>query len=178
MKPHNSHRLAAASILASAFLAIPHAGAETRPIIAHDPQDNSFLVSWFGQSMEFYFIQQSENLVSWTFVPLFEVGDEETIAWGFKSTAPKLFYRIVHTDDADSDLMQTDMDGDGLSVHQEYLLGSDPFNPDTSGDGIFDGIAAKLGLTITAPTSSEPDPNDSTPPGIILTYPTTAILLP
>ena len=170
MNPHNLHRLAAAFILTGAFLPVPHVEAESQPVIEHDPQDHSFLVSWFGKSMVFYFIQQSEDLVNWTFVPAFEVGDDDAIAWGFKSTSPKLFFRLVHTDDADSDLMQTDMDGDGLTVHQEYLFGSDPFNPDTSGDGIFDGIAAKLGTPL-APAEPAPDPNDTTPPTITLLHP-------
>lgn len=178
MKPRNLHRLSTASILTAAFFAVSDVGAETQALIAHDSQDNSFLISWFGEPMKFYFIQQSENLVNWNFVPVFEVGDEDTIAWGFKSTAPKLFFRVVHTDDVESDLMQTDFDGDGLTVHQEYLLGSDPFNPDTSGDGIFDGIAAKLGTPLTPPGVPAPDPADTTAPIITLLYPTEATPVP
>nr|WP_269783408.1 thrombospondin type 3 repeat-containing protein [Marinibactrum halimedae] len=32
-----------------------------------------------------------------------------------------------------------DNDGDGLTNTEEFLLGTDPTNPDTDGDGLFDG---------------------------------------
>jgi alpha-tubulin suppressor-like RCC1 family protein len=41
-----------------------------------------------------------------------------------------------------------DPDGDGLSTAQELLLGSDPFNRDTNGDGIWDGAAAHSGISL------------------------------
>src|SRR5216683_3821885 len=50
-----------------------------------------------------------------------------------------------------------DPDGDGLTNLQEYLLGTDPHNPDTDGDGIPDGVEVANG---TDPL----DPNSPTPP--------------
>lgn len=173
---HRIFRTVAATIASLACLTSPDAEANTQ--IAHDVQDGSFLVSWWGEASEFYFIQQSEDLADWHYVPVFEVGDDEIIAWGFRATAPKLFFRLVHTDDVDSDLMQSDFDGDGLTVHQEYLLGSDPFNPDTSGDGIFDGIAAKLGTSLTPPEIPASNPADNTAPTITLHHPHDAEPIP
>ena len=36
--------------------------------------------------------------------------------------------------------LSVDTDGDGLTYAEEYLLGTDPNNPDTDGDGINDGL--------------------------------------
>lgn len=143
-----------------------------------DSAEDSSLLSWWGIENRFYFVQQSEDLADWTFMPIFEVGSDDILAWGFRSNVSKLFFRAVHTADINSDLMQADYDEDGLTTYQEYLLDSHPFNPDTSGDGIFDGIAVKLGLPVTPPQIPGPDPMDSTPPSITLTQPTTATILP
>ena len=40
-----------------------------------------------------------------------------------------------------------DSDGDGLTNIEEYELGTDPFNPDTDGDGILDGQEARKART-------------------------------
>lgn len=147
-------------------------------VLEYDSIDDSSLLSWWGIESRFYFIQQSDDLVKWTFMPIFEVGSDDIISWGFRSNAPKLFFRAVHTADSASELMQADYDEDGLTTWQEYQLGSMPFNPDTHGDGIFDSIAFKLGLPITPPTIPDLDPLDSTPPAISLTSPASAIALP
>lgn len=146
--------------------------------LEHDPVEDSSLLSWWGIEDRFYFIQQSEDLVKWTFMPIFEVGSDDILSWGFRSNAPKLFFRALHTADIDSELMQADYDEDGLATWQEYQLGSHPFNPSTHGGGIFDGIALKLGLPLTPPEIPAPDPMDDTPPTIILTSPASAIPVP
>ncbi len=88
-----------------------------------------------------------------------------------------------------------DADGDGLTNAQEEAMGSDPYNPDTNGNGIIDGIEVLLGLSPTAanPISLLPNgvtvlsPFDPTlwqlpatqdgdpPPTIILSQPINAI---
>ena len=52
------------------------------------------------------------------------------------------------------DLAQNDLDGDGLTVSEEFDLGSNPVKLDTNGDGISDGVTHSLGLD---PTASDPD---------------------
>jgi alpha-tubulin suppressor-like RCC1 family protein len=42
-----------------------------------------------------------------------------------------------------------DPDGDGLTTAQEWELGSDPYNADTNGDGISDGVALGSGRSAT-----------------------------
>jgi hypothetical protein len=143
-----------------------------------DHSTEAFLLSWWGIDQHFYFIEHSVDLVNWSFVPIFEAGDDDVLTWGFNSDADKMFFRARYTDDPESPLMQSDLDGDGLTVYQEYLIGSDPFNPDTAGDGIFDGIAYKLGLPVVYPGAPAPDPFDNTPPTIHLATPASATLLP
>ena len=64
----------------------------------------------------------------------------------------------------------TDADGDGLSAWREYLLGTDPLNADTDGNGVPDGVdvaagrpAAQLdpdgdGVTTARETANGTDP--------------------
>ncbi len=92
-------------------------------------------------------------------------------------------------------LANYDLDADGLTNEREAALGTDPFNPDTNGDGISDGISVRLGInplatggfnfaTPPSPTgggggSTPPvDPNDHVPPVITLTAPSNALPLP
>ena len=81
----------------------------------------------------------------------------------------RLFPTLVHVD--------ADADDDGLSDWQEYLHGTNPFNPDSNGDGILDGAAVAAGLDPLAPPPvlPPPDPNDHTPPQITITFPTVGI---
>jgi hypothetical protein len=179
MKPHPALVVVTAWSLVAVLHADPTADSLNDGLMLEsDPVEDSSLISWWGIESRFYFIQQSEDLVKWTFMPIFEVGANDIISWGFRSNAPKLFFRAVHTADGDSELMQADYDEDGLTTWREYEEGSHPFNPDTHGDGIFDGIAFKLGLPITPPVIPDPDPMDATPPAISLTSPASAVPVP
>jgi hypothetical protein len=42
-----------------------------------------------------------------------------------------------------------DPDGDGLPTREELQAGTDPFNPDTNGDGVSDLVAVRSGLSGT-----------------------------
>jgi hypothetical protein len=44
----------------------------------------------------------------------------------------------------------SDLDGDGVSNAEESRIGSDPFHPDTNGDGMLDGLAVAMGLSATS----------------------------
>jgi alpha-tubulin suppressor-like RCC1 family protein len=70
-----------------------------------------------------------------------------------------------------------DMDGDGVTNVLERQNGTDPFASDTDGDGVSDGTDA-YPLDPTRSQGPTPDPNDTTPPVIQLTFPTTAHQVP
>ncbi len=73
--------------------------------------------------------------------------------------------------------LPSDTDHDGLADWREFLYGTDPTNPDTNGDGIWDGVAVAAGLDPLAPPPAlpPPDPNDHTPPVITITFPTVGV---
>jgi hypothetical protein len=48
-------------------------------------------------------------------------------------------WEVAHRLNPGSNDADLDSDGDGLTNLEEYLRGTDPFNPDTDGDGILDG---------------------------------------
>jgi hypothetical protein len=61
--------------------------------------------------------------------------------------------------DADGvgDACDDDMDGDGLSNTQENVLGTDPQNPDTDGDGLMDGVEVNAHGTNPANADTDGD---------------------
>jgi alpha-tubulin suppressor-like RCC1 family protein len=66
-----------------------------------------------------------------------------------------------------------DPDGDGLSNALETALGTDPYSTDSDGDTVADGVDA-FPTDATRSQAPAADPNDHTPPVIILIYPTNA----
>jgi len=136
------------------------------------------MLSWWGYDGHFYFIESSADLHEWTLLETVELGEAEAITLGFDLAGSPLFWRLRYSDDPEWELLSADLDGDGLSSFQEYNLGSDPFHPDTSGDGIYDGIAHKLGLPLSAAAPPEVDPGDTTAPTITLYSPGGATVLP
>ncbi|MDD5262890.1 MAG: hypothetical protein PHD76_13680, partial [Methylacidiphilales bacterium] len=93
-----------------------------------DSSSGTYLFSWWGHAGRTYFIQQSEDLQTWSYVPIIETGADQTIQWGFSSSADKLFLRVKYTDVATSDPFNDDFDGDGVSNWDELQQGSDPNN--------------------------------------------------
>ncbi|MBC2604095.1 thrombospondin type 3 repeat-containing protein [Puniceicoccus vermicola] len=136
------------------------------------------MLSWWGYDGHFYFIENSADLHEWTLLKTVELGEAEAITLGFDLAGSPFFWRLRYSDDPEWELLAADLDGDGLSSYQEYDLGSDPFNPDTSGDGVYDGIAYKLELPLIAPEPPDADPEDTTPPAITLFSPGGATFLP
>jgi hypothetical protein len=70
-----------------------------------------------------------------------------------------------------------DMDGDGVTNVIERQQGTDPFRADTDGDSVNDAADA-FPLDPARSQAPQPTPGDTTPPVIMLVYPTNAILIP
>lgn len=102
---------------------------------------NLAIISWDTLPGKQYILKASPDLSteSWITVDLPYFGDGQPAAVSITLTdtegeAPKrLFWRVLVEDP------QTDSDGDGLTDYEEYLLGSNPYVADTSGDGVPDG---------------------------------------
>lgn len=73
---------------------------------------------------------------------------------------------LVSADDPKPSIVLEDGDGDGLADWREVLIyGTDPNNPDSSGDGVPDGFGVALGLD---PTINYQDNPSSLPMGVEL----------
>ena len=71
----------------------------------------------------------------------------------------------------------TDMDGDGVANAVERTNGTDPFRVDSDGDTVNDATDA-FPLDPSRWLPLQPTPGDTTPPIIVLIYPSSAILIP
>lgn len=108
---------------------------------------NTWILDWEGIAGRTYFLQHSEDLVAWQYFPLIESGNNATLGWGFASSADKFFVRLRYTDQPTSNPDYADFDGDGLTNWQEVAIyDTDPFNPDSDGDGMPDGWEVAHGL--------------------------------
>jgi hypothetical protein len=79
--------------------------------------------------------------------------------------------------DGESDLTDLDVDGDGASNASEIASGTLPFDDDTDGDGVLDGVD-DFPHDETRGELPPPNPSDVTAPVITLVEPTNATPLP
>ncbi len=118
-----------------------------------DAQNNIYRFTWWGRSGSHYFIQHSEDLAAWTYLPLIIPGADAIEEWGFANGPQKFFVRLRYWTGPVTDPQTDDFDGDGLGNWEELLLGTDPFKKDSDGDGMPDGWENGLGLD---PANSDP----------------------
>jgi hypothetical protein len=98
----------------------------------------TFTFSWNGQPNRTYFIQQSNDLAAWLYLPIIERGDGQTLSYGLSSNAARIFWRLRFSPLA---TYGDDVDNDGLNDADELALGRDPFKADAQGTGLPDGWA-------------------------------------
>jgi hypothetical protein len=99
-----------------------------------------FDLTWPGNLGRSYFIQRSEELEEWSYLPTVTLGQGATEDWWLDSDGPALFLRLRYTDIPTLDPEMADFDLDGLDTLAELTIhGTDPLEADTDGDGWHDG---------------------------------------
>ena len=99
----------------------------------------SYDFSWWGQPGRTYFIQHSEDLLAWEYVPMIESGANGSLSWTFNPTASKCFLRLQFSDIPTNDPFNDDFDGDKVSNIEEVTLGTNPLSAaDSDTDGLPD----------------------------------------
>ena len=103
--------------------------------LSQNPTTGAYTFSWWGRSGRTYFLEQSDDLLTWTYLPVIESGSDQVIQWNFTSSAPQFFIRLEYTDIPTADPFNDDFDDDGVSNYDELLQDTDPLsaNLDTNG---------------------------------------------
>jgi hypothetical protein len=114
--------------------------------LEYDSVNSIWRFKWWGRSGNTYFIQHSDDLQTWSWVPIVEPGDDSIKEWGFTSTSDKFFWRLKYWTGATTDPEGDDFDGDGVSNLDEVQQGLSPFDPDSDKDGMPDGYEVANGL--------------------------------
>lgn len=111
--------------------------------------EDTIKLKWEAESGVTYFVQSSENLINWDFLPILEQGQGRSAAWGVQANAEKLFFRLSYTDmlPYGEDPYNYDFDGDGVSNIDEIRVGTDPLsNADLNNNGISDDWEFKYSI--------------------------------
>ena len=110
-----------------------------KTVLAAGSTPGTYTFTWNSQPNRTYFIQQSDDLATWVYLPVVEYGDGLDISYGLSSTSDRIFWRLRYSASA---TYSDDADNDGLSDADELALGRDPLKPDAFATGIPDGWAA------------------------------------
>lgn len=138
--------LVAAGVIASNWLFAqtaddPNEGSK----LEYDSTNEIWRFKWWGRQGRTYFIQHSEDLIFWSWVPVIESGDDSVKEWGLSSTEDRFFLRLQSTTQPTTDPQGDDFDGDGVSNLDEVNAALNPLNPDSDGDGASDGVELASG---------------------------------
>ena len=112
---------------------------------------------WWGRANWTYFIQHSEDLLTWSYFPEIVVVGDEGMPIGPASFTisgtDRFFVRLRHVPFAITNPFDADTDGDKVSTPDEFRSGTDPLLtdpilpfPDADGDGMSDDWETQYGL--------------------------------
>lgn len=101
---------------------------------------SAYTLQWWGKQGRSYFLEQSPDLVNWTYAPVVFGGAAQVSGLGLNTTAERLFWRLRHTDAQNGGNAQlADFDSDGVSNLDEVTTGQNPFgNTDGDSNGLPD----------------------------------------
>ena len=151
-------------LLAVLFCAAPALAAPTATDLNegmrldHDASTGALSLSWWGRHDRLYFLEGSEDLLTWAPIPATDLGLDAPLSYGYSTNATRYFLRLRFSDDPD-------YDHDGLSNLEELALGTNPALADSDGDGIPDGWERAHGLDPTKASDA-----GAFPPGGEQTY--------
>ena len=66
--------------------------------LAQDPNTGIFTMSWWAKAGRTYFIQQTGDLLNWSFLPMMDTASDAAISYQFTSSAAQSFWRLQYTD--------------------------------------------------------------------------------
>ncbi len=142
MKRFSSIRLASAALVNLALFLGSGANGEDAPdnprLLPANQPPGAWTLQWQGTQGRTYFVQNSHDLSTWTYLDTIHHGDGVKME-GVLSTAGKYFLRLRHTDIPCEDPETADFDADGLNNADELFWLCDPFLPDSDADGCKDG---------------------------------------
>lgn len=126
--------------------------------LTYDSLLGSYDFSWWGQPGRTYFLQHSDDLLTWEYLPLIESGTDGLLSWSFTSTASKFFLRLRFSDIPTSDPFGADFDGDKVSNYDELLFGTDPLvSTDSDLDGLPDDWEKAYFGNLDSSAADDPD---------------------
>ena len=153
-------------ILVCALASVAGAFSQT----ADDPNDGArlrrdgpgdYVFSWWAASGRTYFLQQSEDLIAWTYFPpeYIETGFDgvDELYFHVTGSAP-YFLRLKSVPITSPFPSSADFDGDKINNYEEIINGTDPLHfADGDGDGIPDDWETRFGLNPGDPGDAAPD---------------------
>jgi hypothetical protein len=86
-----------------------------------------FKNTWTARPGRTYFVAYSDTLMSWSYFPMIETGDNTIIEHGFSLNSDRVFTRLIVTDLPADNPNLADFDGDGVSNMAELLQNTNPF---------------------------------------------------
>ncbi len=107
--------------------------------LSYNRTTNTYLLSWYGHPGHTYFIQESQDLRSWSYMPIIKSGIGAPLEYLFKASGPRNFIRVQFIDQTAENTSTADFDTDGVSNMDELRRQTDPTISDVDIDG--DGMA-------------------------------------